>query len=180
MDKKPVRIFGYGSLLSENSLRGTVPSARNIKPVRLYGFVRVFNFPGSTRVCEQSGVPIAVLNVEKSEWNQCINGIVFEMDEEDLDKLITREQGYELVQVEVEDYHNKNNKMKAHFFRTPHYEAYPYQFESEEQRCYLDLCFEGCEVFGEEFLEEFVKTTYIDDKTMDEHDHHMIKKDKKN
>ena len=156
-----IRIFGYGSLLDERSLRSTAPSAKNIIPAKLFGFVRVFNLNAKTRICSQNNLPIAALNIEKSEINQFVNGIAFEVSKRDFDNLIKRECGYELVQVEVCDYFDSKNVMKVYFFRTLHYEAYPYQFDSLTQQKYLNLCLRGAKIFGEEFYNDFLKTTFI-------------------
>lgn len=163
---KKIKIFGYGSLINKASLRKTVPHAKNIKPAKLYGFVRVFNFSSSTRFSEIDGIPCAVLNAEKSEWNQYINGIIFELNEKFLNELLERENGYEMVQVEVEEYEGK--KHLAYFFRGLHFEAHPYQENSKKQKEYLEICYKGCRDFGEEFLKDFKNTTFIGKRTLKE------------
>lgn len=165
---KTLKIFAYGSLLYKESLLKTVPSARNIFPCKLYGFVRVFNFPSFDRLCEKTSIPCAVLNVEKSEWNQFINGICFEMDENCFEDLKYRERGYEIVQVEIKDYYDETKVSKAYFFRALHFEAHNYQSQSEKQKEYLNWCINGCSEFGEQFVEEFKKTTFIGKKTLEE------------
>ena len=168
MKGKSIVIFGYGSLINEDSLRKTVPSAKNIVPVRLQGYTRVFDFPSSTRLCEKSGKCCTVLNAFESKKDSSINGIIFEMDEEDLQNLIYRETGYELIEVEVENYYDENVKIVAYFFKAPKYESNYFLFDSEKQMEYLDLCVEGCKIFGDEFLREFLETTYIENKSLRE------------
>lgn len=163
MDKK-IKIFGFGSLLSEQSLLGTVPSAVNIIPCKLYGFIRIFNAK-SSRYCNSSGKYAAALNIEKSEYNQYLNGICFEMSLEELSFLKQREQGYEIIKVSLIDY--KNNEFSAFTFRYPHFEAdYDFLENSKPQQDYLNLCLSGAESFGEYFFEEFLETTFIGKKTL--------------
>ena len=164
--QKTIRIFGYGSLINEESLRRTVPNAFNLFPAKVKGFVRVFNLPTQRKRCSEKGCPIAVLNIEKSEWNQEINGLCFEMNVEEFDALQERERSYELIEIEIEDY--EGNLHKGFTFRVLHYDAYPYIFGSSTQDEYMQICIEGCKTFGDEFLEDFMKTTYIGNKTLEE------------
>ena len=60
------RIFGYGSLINISSLKETVLDVKEILPVTLRGFVRVFNTVSSTRFT-QVGKPVSVLNIEEKD-----------------------------------------------------------------------------------------------------------------
>lgn len=164
MDKK-FRIFGYGSLINYESLISTSPSATNIFPARLYGFIRVFNIK-DTKFVEDSSKPKCVLNIEKSEYNQFINGVCFEVDLDGLEKLKEREEGYELISVEVCSLCEEKKICKAFTFRVPHYEAFDYQFDSLDQKKYLDMCLDGCMGISYDFLLEFKETTYIGRNTL--------------
>lgn len=162
--KKKVKIFGYGSLLCEESLLRTAPCAVDIIPCKLFGFFRIFNAKCS-RFCEVNGKNVAALNIEKSEYNQYLNGICFEVNQEDLDSLIQREQGYELIKIDLVDYNN--NQFTAFTFRYPHFEAeFEYLFNSKPQKDYLNLCYQGAQSFGEQFLREFLETTFIGEKNL--------------
>jgi cation transport regulator ChaC len=163
---KTFKIFGYGSLVNESSIRRTVPNAKNITPVRINGFIRVFNLPTKRKKCVLNGVPVAVLNIEKSEFNQEMNGVVFDMDETHFEDLKARESSYELFELEAYDY--DGNLHRAYTFRARHFEAYDYQFESPTQEEYLRLCLDGAKNFGEEFFEDFLNTTHIGRKTLKE------------
>ncbi len=159
-----IKIFGYGSLINEESLKKTCPSAEILFPAKLYGFIRVFNVKSQTRE------DACVLNIEKSEWNQYINGVCFEMCDKYFEELLKREKEYELVQIEIENLEDKSCH-KAFVFRIPHFETYDFQFESLNQKEYVDICLNGCKNFGEEFLKEFKETTFIGDKTLKELDY---------
>lgn len=161
---KTLTIFEYGSLINEKSLKKTVPSVTNIRPTIIYGFLRIFNLKSTSRFDNEIGKFSCILNVEKAEEGlPSINGICFDMPIEEFEKLLEREKAYELVQVEAIDYNNKNNRCRAFMFRAKHYDTYPYQYESEKQEEYLQICIEGCKNFGDDFYEKFCKTTFIEE-----------------
>jgi len=162
---KTIKIFGYGSLINEKSLRKTVPYAFNLFPAKIKGFVRVFNLRAKRRICPIKNIPVAMLNIEKSEFNEEVNGICSEINLEHLDELKQREILYELIKVEIEDY--KGNLHKGYTFRALHHDAYDFIFDSSEQMDYVNICLQGAKAIGEDFLEEFKKTTFIGDKTLD-------------
>ena len=155
-----IRIFVYDLQINKNHLKKSIPNAKNIEPSILYGFIRVFNIPSA------SNSPIAILNAEKSEWNQRINGITFKIPRKNFEELKYTRKEYEMVQVEIKNFCDETKTHKAYFFRMLHYEAYPYQENSQKQREYLKMCYNGCKEFGDDFLEEFKNTTYIGRKTL--------------
>jgi cation transport regulator ChaC len=165
---KTLKIFAYGSLMFEDSLKKTSPCAKIISPVRLNGFVRVFNFPSPYRMSEIDGTPCSVLNLDKSEGTQELCGVLFEISEKSFSEMFTREEGYELVQVEVEDFNNPNTRYKAYTFRALHYDAHDYQHGSNKQLEYLNWCLEAAKNYGEEFYRNFLETTHIGEKTLQE------------
>ena len=157
---KSIKLFGYGSLLNKKSLLHTCPSARNIEPVILRGFIRIFNAK-CTRKCPNSNKYVAALNIEKDEINNLINGILFEIDETDFQALQNREEGYELISVLVEGFNSKF-QTRAFTFRFPHYEAdYIYLENNKVQEDYANLCIEGSKEFGDDFMDLFLETTLI-------------------
>lgn len=164
---KQIKIFGYGSLINEQSLRKTVPNAKNIKPCKLYGFVRVFNIE-EKRFSPITNKPKTVLNIEKSEFNQYVNGISFEISMQEFQALQEREKQYEIVQAEIENYENKNNISKAMVFRVKHFEAFDYQYNNKDQENYLNICLEGSKEISKEFYNDFLKTTFIGKQTLEE------------
>lgn len=161
-----IKIFGYGSLINENSLKKTCSNAKILYPAKLYGFVRVFNIPSAIRFCSLANKPCAALNAEKSEWNEYINGVCIEIPKTDFQKLLEREKGYELVQVDIEHFVEEKTQ-RVFMFRSLHFESYDYIWNSIEQKEYLQICEEGCKKFGEEFLREFRKTTFIGTSTLE-------------
>lgn len=165
---KKLKIFAYGSLMFEESLKKTAPCATILSPAKLHGFVRVFNFPSPYRLSEIDGTPCSVLNIDKSDLNHEICGILFEMSESSFTEMFAREQGYELVQIEVQDFHEPNTRYKAYTFRALHYDAHDYQHGSQQQQEYLTWCLEGAKKYGDDFYQNFLETTHIGDKNLAE------------
>jgi len=64
-----IQVFWYGTLINEESLKSTVPSAQKITPAILEDYIRVFETPGTLRFTKQ-GVPISTLNIKKVFINQ--------------------------------------------------------------------------------------------------------------
>lgn len=155
-----IKIFGYGSLINEQSLKKTSPNSKILYPAKTYGFIRVFNLASTNRICSITNKSVAVLNVEKGEYNEQINGVCIEVSKEEFKHILEREKGYELIEIEILDYNNENNKTKGYMFRARHYEPYDFIFNSQMQNEYLTICIEGAKNFGEQFLEEF-KTTHL-------------------
>lgn len=156
---KPIRIFAYGSLLNENSLRKTVPNATNIFPAKVFGFKRVFNLASHYRYCPAIDKPVCVLNLKQSDPDFQLNGICFEMDESSFDALMSREQIYEMHEVGIRHFDNDEPLPSAKLFWAKNHEMYRYLSNSHAQSHYLDLCIRGCERFGPQFLNEFRMST---------------------
>lgn len=154
-----IRIFSYGSLLDENSLKETVPDAYNLFPARLYGYQRIFDLIAKWRFDEQTGKPICILNVKKTDDSQGMNGMCFDMSEVAFEALLLREKGYDLVETVVESYVDPDEKHQARFFMASNYESYPYSLDSKIQQKYLNHCISGCQKYGKGFLDDFIKST---------------------
>lgn len=161
-----VRIFGYGSLINENSLKKTVPNAKNIVPVKLCGYKRVFDLKSCSRKCSQTGKSVAVLNIVP-DLNHSILGVIFEVPLEEFDNLKEREKQYELEKIIVVDIRS-NEKYESFTFIARDYESYSYTFNSQIQNEYLKICIDGCLSINEQLLENFLETTYINNKTLKE------------
>lgn len=155
------KIFAYGSLMNDNDLRRTVPDAKNIFPVKLHGYRRVFNLESTYRFDSVTGIPICALNLETVSSSDFVNGTCFDMDHDSFDSLLEREKAYDLVEETVYDYFDNNTKYKALFFMSTRNNNYPYQIKSELQADYLKICVESCYKYGEDFLDEFKRSTHF-------------------
>ena len=156
---RKIKIFGYGSLVNESSLKRTVPGATNIFPAMLYGFRRVFNLASHHRICVELNAPVCVLNVEQCASEQVMNGTCFEMEAESFDALLERERIYSLHDVRVHHYYDEKDSHEAKLFWARKHEPYAYLSNSEEQNSYLNLCLQGCAVYGQRFIDDFKSST---------------------
>ena len=154
-----IKIFAYGSLLSETSLRKTVPEARNRYPAKIYGFRRVFNLASHYRYCPDRQSPVCVLNLQRAGPGTMLNGVCFEMSEASFAALIDREQLYEMHEVVVHRYDDAGSPQVANLFWARNHEYFSYLSDSRAQRHYLELCLSGCKEFGPGFIEDFKDST---------------------
>lgn len=175
-----VLLFGYGSLMNVDSASRTVaPDAvKSMRPVVAFGFKRLFNYKAGNVSRWGKNLPEnerAMLNVEPTTtYSSIINGVVMEIEKDDLKKLIQRETGYDLVPMLVADWRDvvkQNPSVKlevAYTFLVPdemrqgvdytHTKFYPV-------RGYLQAVREGAASYGPEFLDYWNATTYLGDGT---------------
>ena len=107
--KNSVEIVGYGSLMSPISAKGTFPSLRNFKTVRVYGYRRVFSVPGSIffdhEIANYDEKQFAGLTAEKADGYSFL-AAAFTI-EENYDNFLRRENTYSFAEVPYEEVPNK-------------------------------------------------------------------------
>ena len=160
---KTITIFGYGTLMNEESLKKTVPSATNLRPAITYGFRRFFNLESCNRY--EEGIPVCVLNIEDWSPNSFINGICFDFSEEDFEALKKREKFYAVMPIKAECYHTKE-EFDAYIFQAKECDCYDFLHTSRQQMEYVNICYDGAKKIDEKFLEMFRSTTYIKNKNL--------------
>ena len=153
------KIFAYGSLVNQASLKKTVPEARNIIPAKTYGLRRVFNLESKYRFDPHYNSPVCVLNVTATADHCALNGTCFEMDAVSLDNLLKREKGYDFCRIEAHHFDDDSQFFNAYYFRAHDYTPYKYLANSKSQRHYLELCLNGSKNYGENFFEDFKSST---------------------
>ena len=161
-------VFGYGSLLNEKSLLSTVSEIIEIKPALISGYRRDFGLwveDGMKHDCaDQCGKAYYAMNAEKKEGAK-MNGVLIKVDQEQYDKLVQREKQYDIHDVEVYDFvENKVITNGSLFVASKG--AGGFNFDNPAQLKYLQICLEGARSFGQDFYDEFVRTTYIGDKSL--------------
>jgi cation transport regulator ChaC len=154
-----MKIFGYGSLLCEDSLKKTVSSYRVVGPGLLEGYKRVFCVKSPSRKNKKTDMYSSVLNLEKDE-NFNILGMLYEIPEGELKNLHLREEGYILERVTLKD----GNNVSMYIY--PKGTCYGYINDDETQKEYLDICIDASKKLGVEFLENFIKTTFIGEESV--------------
>lgn len=102
-------LFSYGSLIDEHSASRTLsPRALETRrPALAFGVKRTFNRDVPIKPDSRWGIPCnpnarGMLNVEKTEeLKSFINGVLVDVPLEDIEALLTREVGYDLIPIVV-------------------------------------------------------------------------------
>lgn len=163
-----VTIFGYGSLMSHYSLRVTAPDAKGIKPAYIKGFRREFSkwTPQGwhTHNLDLAGIPYCSVDVVTDSGKQ-VNGVVFETSPEGLAALKEREDGYELVSTQAYDFTTGEQLGECFTFSSNKCDGV-YERGNPAQERYMKLCLDAAKEYGGEFYEQFLATTYIDNRPL--------------
>lgn len=94
-----IYIFAYGSLMCPESCARTLSKKVAYIPAKLEGFERTFNSLGTVYSVElDKKVAVRFANLKENNNSACY-GLLFEVSEEDLNKLNQRECGYDLLEV---------------------------------------------------------------------------------
>lgn len=150
-------IFGYGSLISEESRKKTGITGKSI-PAKLFGYRREWN----TQIPKEKATFLGLI---KNKKNFC-NGIIFEVFKKTLKKFDKREGSY-YKRIEVNSSKIKilpKNKLgnkqivKIWVYLTKKPKKPTKNFPI--LLSYLEIVIKGCLNFGKEFFKEFFKTTY--------------------
>lgn len=147
--------------MDSNLLKRTVPDAVIIGPTLLKGYKRIFNLQSPNRHNEETNVFSSVLNIEKDE-NYSIQGVLIDLSNNNLKDLLYRERGYEMTCITVSD------DIQANTFIVTDHKSYSYIYNDPIQEEYLNICINAAKLFGDDFLENFINTTFIGDKTIKE------------
>jgi cation transport regulator ChaC len=113
---KKVLLFGYGSLMNKVSAARSVKAeaVESMEPSIAFGVKRLFNYKvtdPSRWGAEQHRKERAVLNIAQTlNIGSMVNGVVLEVDAEDLTKLVSRETGYDLVPILVASWDDVMNQ----------------------------------------------------------------------
>jgi len=134
-------IFGYGSLLSASSRSRTLLEEVPITPVLLHGYRRVWNVRA-----DQLGGGISFLGLEPNPESKC-NGILFEVNESQFERLVARESGYQQITLPLDSF-----EMQQQTGKPAVQEVTTFCYQSDHRpsdaypivQSYLDLCLEGC------------------------------------
>lgn len=178
--KGKILVFGYGSLMNPASARRSVSASavESLRPVVTFGMKRIFNYKARRTAHWGSNQDVnekAMLNIAPTPTlDSMVNGLVMEVDVEELASLVDREKGYDLVPLTIiswDDFITGNPEPKTEV-------AYAFVASSELRenilytstsfypvRGYLHAVREGSENISEDFLEFFNETTYMADGT---------------
>ncbi len=169
MSMSKLLVFGYGSLMSKESLRATVPDVSDIRPAYIEGFVRDFSLWDPEGFTETNrdirGIPFCAVDVKQAEGKSHVNGIVFSVDETYFKALRRREQEYALVSTTAYNFESGKPLGECKVFSANKNNG-NYDFGSIAQGRYLQVCLEGAAEYGKKFYAQFLETTYINNQTL--------------
>lgn len=149
-----MKIFGYGSLLCEDSFKSTVPEYKIIGVRTLEGYKRVFNIKSASRINPATGKYSSVLNLEKDNAHTVL-GVLYQIPKHTYKALHLREEQYVLKNIFL-----KNGPLASVYIS--HVESeYPYVENDAIQKEYLDICLKASKKLGDEFLNNFLDSTFI-------------------
>lgn len=147
--------------MDSDSLNGTVPDASIIGSTLLKGYKRIFDFKSPHRHNEKTNIFSCVLNIKKDE-NYNINGVLINLSDNNFKDLLYRERGYEMECITVSD------DIEANTFIVRDHEPYSYVYNDSAQEEYLSLCLNAAKMFGDDFFENFINTTFVGENTIKE------------
>lgn len=175
-----VKLVGYGSLLNKISAAKTLSPyvLDSFQPVVVFGGKRTFdrNITNPSKWGEKVREnDTGMLNVVPTKnLSQMFNGVVMEVDLAELERLVEREVGYDLIPVVAMNW-NEALKEDLHF---PHFFiAYTFSASSSsrEGKIYISPCVNpvpgysyasmaGAAEYGEAFHQFWIDTTYLADR----------------
>lgn len=156
-------IVGYGSLISNESRSKTQESGDEF-PIKIKGFKRSWNIQvDNSRIGKTTFLGI---NKNKNYW---FNGSLVEIKKNSLVEFDKREKSYvrHLLNKEEIEFYDKNMNDKFDFDNSKIYvylnkkefEGFP-TGEYLISQAYIDICIIGGLNFSEQFVNDFIKTTY--------------------
>ena len=113
------------------------------------------------------GIPHCALNVKPSvDTRSKVNGIAFEMTKNYLQALLKREKDYDLIKTAMYDFET-NEEIDTCYLFSSNQEDGAYNFDCPAQARYLKVCLDGARTIGIEFYDEFLKSTFIGEDSLD-------------
>ncbi len=162
--KEVVYVFGYGSLMNDQSRARTVEENDLHKGVVLDGYQRKMN-----AVCEN--IPAVALNIVPN-IDMSVEGVVFGVTEEGMQALKDREDGYSIV--DVSDSLSIKLESPVYTFIAPDVSEYK---DKKMYLSYLNVCLEGVD---SQKREKWIKDTIFECETLDDTDNPLYKNQKNN
>lgn len=181
-----VSVVGYGSLLSENSARETVPGLKNFRLVSVPGYRRIFNKVGIVFL-SRHGAAVNSLEVASCSTQAHHNSEIlcsqFECSDKEYLELIEREHRFEWVEVETlgfagvrqtglmcttssDDYYRKVKCRSAEEYDRRVGQFYSGKIWRDDILPfprYLAFCLQAAQGQGENVLDNFLDHSYLAD-----------------
>lgn len=175
-----VLLFGYGSLMNKVSAARSMKAeaVESMEPAIAFGVKRLFNYKvtdPSRWGKDQNPKERAMLNVAQTlNLGYMANGVVLQVDAEDLTQLVARETGYDLVPIPIASWYDVMDQNPEIEIRV----AYTFVAVNELRNNtvytsteyypvlgYLYAIQEASQTYGQEFAAFWNATTYLADGT---------------
>ena len=173
---RKISVFGYGSLINPKAallhLRPEV--VKTFTPAVCFGVKRIFDYEMPEPVRERYSLndnrnDRALLNVYLSKLIQdCCNGVIFQIEISEINDLRRREIGYDLSQRICLDWNDLEGELLPTFVlnctgswqgkELTNREILPYL-------PYLNLCIDGAKKISKDFVDFWLRSTFLADKT---------------
>ncbi len=165
---KNIAILVYGSLINKDELIGEGVDISFCTPVVLEGYKREFSQKSQRPI--YLGSNKAVLTVIKDKNSFCNAILVPNIKEKDLEVLDYREAGYNIVKVSFDSlnfkYQELNEKIDEVYIYLGKDEFYDTSLVPIPK--YLDICLKGASSWDEQFYNDFIETTFSQEKSLKE------------
>jgi cation transport regulator ChaC len=163
-------IFGFGSLLSLDSLQASAPDVIDVLPAYIHGFKRDFSLWDpigfSKTNLDVAGIPFCALDLNPSLSSKVrVNGVVFTVSDSSFKDILEREREYRPIKTNAYDFISNEIIGECLLFSAAKNNG-TYHFGSRAQARYLQICLKGAEEHGEKFYKEFLETTFINGKPL--------------
>jgi hypothetical protein len=167
-------IFGYGSLIEQQSRMSTVPNANKVIPAIIQGYTR--GWWARTKVIGFSTTYLGCLAYDSEllkdyDRPDHVNGVLFEVTQHEIDRLDDREKNYTRVRVPLEKISTYNTVLPADAIIW----VYLNEFRDKQEfldslaskefplvQSYVDICINGCIEIERDFVDA-KKAGYLTD-----------------
>lgn len=167
------QIFWFGSLMSLSSIKASAPGVSEVTPAYVRWFIRDFSiwcpewftatFP------DIKWIWFCALDIKRSvRDSNLVNGVIFQVSDEEFEEIKIREQEYDIISSSCFDFVSHENIWECFFFSANKNNG-KYNHGCKAQETYLKVCLDGAKEQGDDFYEQFLKTTYLDDKPLQDH-----------
>ncbi len=155
-----IGLIVYGSLLHKDEISKYKSKVKQVIKIKVLNHKRCFNLLPSVRI--GIGNYKSVLNIKKSK-NSYFNAVCIIYEKVDIKKIDEREKGYNRIKISndnIASYHKENIPSKIDIYTyvgLKNKENYSIMPNVD----YLKLCLEASKTWGEDFHDDFIKTTHI-------------------
>lgn len=184
MSNELITVIGYGSLLSEESAKETVPGLDNFRLVKVPGYRRIFNKVGISFIYRYNLAPadIHIASCSTQKDPDCeITACAFEVKADEFLDLYEREHRFQWVEVKAfqdnggvvngrmctqssDEFYRLNKcitEEKYHHYVGQYYSGAIWRNDILPFPVYLNHCLTATLTHGEAVYENFINTTYL-------------------